>query len=536
MSLLNLIWQKFSPREKKFFLISVSLIIFACIVLVFIFIQENSVLENIGGGIYKEGVIGQPININPILSNNPTDQKISSLVFAPLSSLLKNLIVSNDGKVYTLELDDKLKWSDGEPLNSDDIIFTLQTIQDTNAHSPLYSSWQGVSWERISAIQVKIYLPNTNFLFQKNIENLQIIPKHILGVIPVENMALSEYKLEPVGSGPYKFLNFSKRKDGFITSYTLIKNNYSNQNPLIKKIEFVFFENEKDVNQALLTHQINGFGFFNQSAEINPNLLKGYNLQKIYTTTYYAALFNMTNPILKNINIRKALVLSANLPEINKKVLDNNGLLISGPVLNLQNTTSSTFNLPLAQSLISQWKAKNKNLSLNLNLVVPNVDFLKKIAEELKNNWETAGIDNVNILPFNFNSTEENSILKTKNYDVLILGNTPLNSDDLFVFWHSSQINYPGLNLSSYTNTQADNLLEKIRQTEDSNTRNQLLANFQNILANDYPAVFLFRLPYFYIYSKNLDATFPSSIITPQDIYQNINNWSIVTVRVLKFK
>jgi len=535
MFLLNLIWQKFSYRERKLFLTGVFFVILALIAIIFIFIKENSVFVSIEGGTYKEGVIGQPININPILSNNPVDQKISSLLFSPLTFFLKNLLVSDDGKTYTLELDDKLKWSDGKPLTSDDVIFTIQTIQNINARSPFYENWQGVKIERISAIQVKINLPNPNFLFQKNIENLQIIPKHIFGSIPIENIALSEYKLKPVGNGPYKFLDFSKRKDGFITTYTLIKNNYSSQKPAIKKIQFVFFENEKDVNQALLLHQINGFGFFGPQTEINLNLLKGYETKKIYTTTYYAALFNTNSPILKNTNLRKALTLSIDLPEINKTLFENSALLVSGPVLNSQKSDFTTsYDLPSAQNLISQWKVKNKNSQLIINLVVPNVNFLKQTAEKIKDYWEIAGVDTVNINILDFSSPENNYVLKTKNYDVLLLGNTPLNSEDLFVFWHSSQINYPGLNLTAYSNPRVDGLLEKIRETEDNNTRNQLLINLQNTIVNDYPAVFLYRLPYFYIYSKNLQANFPSNITLPQNIYTNINNWSIITVRIIK--
>jgi len=49
----------------------------------------------------------------------------------------------------------------------------------------------------------------------QNLKDLKIIPKHIFGVIPVENFRLSNYNLEPVGSGPYKFISSEKQKDGF---------------------------------------------------------------------------------------------------------------------------------------------------------------------------------------------------------------------------------------------------------------------------------------------------------------------------------
>jgi len=531
MPLLNLIWEKFSPEERKTFLTVLNIILLLLITFVFFSIKENGVWINTSGGVYKEGILGQPININPVISNNSVDQKISKLLFSPLSLFIKNLTISPDGKEYGIEIKDNLKWSDGSPITSDDIIFTIKTIQNPNANSLLYETWDGVKIERVSLIKVNLKIPNSNFLFKNQIENLQIIPAHIFENIPPENFLLSEYRLKPISSGPYKFYKLSKQKNGFIASLSLIPNeNFPLQKPLIKKFEFVFFKNEKEIIDALTLHKISGFGtwaLLNNNIEENIN--KFYKIEKILSTTYYALFFNENSPLFKNQSFKKALMVSINLEELRKNLGEN---FSENEEIALIKKQKVNYDLSLAQTLLSQLKSKNKSSFLSLNFAYPNLPYLEKIADFIKKSWEKAGVDEVNTIKFDI--FYDSSIIKNKNYDVILFGNTLANLEDLYPFWHSSQINYPGTNLSAYKNPQVDNLLEKIRQTNDEEERKKILNDVSKIINEDGPAFFLFNLPYYYIYPQKADLKLPKTIVKPEDIYEKVSEWSLIKVKVIK--
>ncbi len=535
MELINIIFRKFSAKEKKVFLGVLGVLVFALVALVSFIIKDQSEFIPIAGGSYTEGVVGQPITLNPILSANGADQELSALLYAPLGKLLAASSTTSDGKIYTLELKDDLKWSDGKNLTSDDVVFTIQTIQDYNAHSPLYQSWKGISVEKVSRVQVKLTIPSRNVFFADAIQSLPVVPRHIYGPIPVENLDLSVYKLKPVGSGPYKVKDFSKRSDGFITEYRLVPNPYWNgAAPLIPNFSFQFFETIADVAQALAFHQVNGFASF-WPLGFDSSSLKGFTIDKLPGSNYYAAFFNQNNnAMLKDQNVRQALVSAVDQSTILGNLPGSDPKGITGPALlaSLRNRTS-TFNAASAASLIAKYKEKNKIASTSVTLSAPNVDFLQKVATTIQNEWRGVGIDNVSIQTVDVNDPL-NSPLKTRNYDVFLFGNVLKNEGDLFPFWHSSQAAYPGLNLSLYASTAADKLMEKIRATTDDASRLPLLMNLENTIVNDNPAVFLFSLPYYYVHSSELRGFASGTITTPADLYNNVSQWSIAKVRVIK--
>jgi len=533
MNIFVLIWNNFSLVEKKIFYFLITLILILIIIYAALFIKLNSVYVSIPGGVYKEGILGQPININPIFSSNPVDQKISYFIYYPLYHFLKNIDISPDGKTYTLQLKDNVKWSDGKNISSDDIVFTIKAIQNYRYNSPLFYLWQGVKAQKISSIQVKINIPSENFLFEKNIKNLQIIPSHIFEAIPPENIYLSDYKLEPITNGPYKFEKMIKRKDGFITNYKLSINPlFEGEKYFIQKVEFVFFQNDEELNNAFLTKKINAFGYYpTQNININSENLKSFNQEKIKTSSYYASFFNQTNNAsLKDISVRKALVLSID----KKNILEEIGPSFWEPISNIypENEDSSSYDPETAQNLISKFKSKNKNAKIVLNLVIPENQIMNKIAEKIKSSWISAGVDEVNIEAENMEG--DSSPLKTRAYDILLLGASFQNTEDVFSYWHSSQINYPGINFASYQNSKADTLIEKIRETKDETERKKYFKQLSDIIKDDYPAAFLFSPFYIFIYSKDTNIEMPQKISSPKDLYLYFDKWFINKVRIIK--
>jgi len=537
MNLLKKIFSAFSPDERKWFFAALAILVLSAVTSAAFAIEEDGVFVPIAGGSFREGFLGQPIALNPVTSGNPVDQEISEIVFGRLSDLLAAYDVSSDGRSYSLKLKEGLKWDDGQPLTSDDVIFTIKTIQNPDVRSPLLKSWQGVAAERGSELQIKLTLPLSYVFFINNIERLSIIPKHIFGNIPTENFRLSDYNLEPVGSGPYKFKDFTKRKDGFISQYHFIPNeNYVGEKPYIKDFYFDFFQNRDDVYRALKLHEINGFGGATP-IDFDSAQFKGLAAQKIPLSDYYAVFFNQnSNPLLKDQNVRNALISAVDKDQIIKEVLSGNGTNIDAPGFTSTSSITgdnSSFDQDSARQSVNAFKIKNKNEQIVITLSVPDVEFLKDVAEVLKDSWQNVGVDQVNIVTFN-PSDPTDATIKSRNYEMLLFGNILENPVDIFPFWHSSQKLYPGSNLALYQNLKVDNLIETIRQTSDPSKQSNLLTQAQSTIMNEQPAVFLFSLPYTYIHTKDLGGFNENFLTSPAERFKDVSSWYVAQVLVIK--
>src|SRR3989344_2432623 len=142
------------------------------------------------GGELTEGLLGEPQFINPVYSSsNSTDSDLTRIVFAQLlaydsaGNLSPDLAdslpeISADKKTFTLKLKANLKWQDGAALSADDVIFTIQTIQNPEYESPLRPNWIRVKVQKLDDATVQFKLGEVSNSFVNNFA-LGIIPKHL---------------------------------------------------------------------------------------------------------------------------------------------------------------------------------------------------------------------------------------------------------------------------------------------------------------------------------------------------------------------
>jgi peptide/nickel transport system substrate-binding protein len=563
MQILIRLFRIFSRTERLIFIAACLIFIVSAIFVTINFLRQNTNLVPVFGGEYIEGLVGQPAFINPVLANNEVDRDLTELVFSNLLDLAENYKMSENGQAWNIRLKENLFWDDGVSITSDDVIFTIKTVQDPNSHSPLLSLWQGVNAERISEREIKLTLPETYVFFENTLRELKIIPKHVFGSIPAANFRLSDYNLEPVGNGPFKFLSFQKERSGFISEYQLVRNEYYfGQKPYLEKIGLKFYpvrngasngvyQNEEELIKNFNLGVIDGFGGLNQEnlSKININ----HQVFELRMPRYYAIFFNpYGQEILKDKNVRLALNYATNKKELIEKVFDNKAVLVNGPlVLGMQGYDpkiyrQEDFSLEKVNQIleVSGWqlnpegvreKKNGKELKcLEFNLVVPEIPFLVETAKLVSEDWSKIGVKlNLVVRPSQEVSDE---IIKTRNYEMILFGNIFGNGDspDLSSFWHSSERFYPGLNLALYENKTADSLIQSIRKTLNNTKRQADLSSFQSLIIQDLPAIFLYSPHYLYVtknWLKSFDEKFVSSA---SNRFKNVEKWYIKTARVFR--
>jgi peptide/nickel transport system substrate-binding protein len=527
-----------SKKERIFLAVAAVIFVVSSLGRFSLAVEEKSQFVPVEGGSYAEGLIGQPATINPVISTGPVDEDINALVFGRLSDFIADLQVSEDNRIYTVKLEEGLKWDDGSPLTTDDVVFTVKTIKEQESRSPLAKSWQGIIVQRVSELQIKFILPAPYVFFGKNLERLSIIPKHIWDRIPVDNMKLAAYNLKPVGSGPYKFNDLKLRKDGFITEYHLVANeNYHLDKPYISDFYLRFYENKEELLRAYRLREINGFGQLSVP-DTTVNDVNGGTTEKITIPRYYAVFFNQViNPLLKDKDLRTALAIAIPKDKIIREVTAGEGKNIAGPLIRelagLPATDqTNSYDPERAKQLIDAIKPKAENGKIAFNLIVPQIDFLEKTAALIKESWSSIGVE-TNVIVLNPGDMAE-QVVKTRNYEMVLFGNILENPADLFPFWHSSQRFYPGLNLSVYQNADVDKLIETVRQTNDESKRKDLLERADDLISADQPAIFLFSLPYYYIHTDRLEGFKNDPIVVPADRFNGVNKWNLIRARVWK--
>ena len=241
------------------FILSLFLILILSFIFYFIYLNQNEI---------SEGFLEQPKTFNPILARNDPEKAISEILFRSLIKLdgkgnlvydlAKNIYFNSTTKEYLINIENSF-WSDGNPITSDDIIFTFKIIK-LDPENPLYSIFKDIDIEKLDSNTIKIKIKEDgdwkekNFIYQYF--TFKIIPQHIWSKINYQNWLLSKENFEPITSGFYKIKKVSKNIDG---SFNYIIFEKSKNIPGFKKIKFVFFQNENEIKDAFLTKKINFF-------------------------------------------------------------------------------------------------------------------------------------------------------------------------------------------------------------------------------------------------------------------------------------
>ena len=382
------------------------------------------------------------------------------------------------------------------------------------------------------------------------------MPKHLWAGISAQNFALAQYNVQPIGSGPYKFNKINKNDNGEIESIELIINeNFylhfegSPKGPFIENIIFKFFNNQIELIDAYKRRQIDGLSFVSGINQLN--IVNDLNIYEINIPAYYAVFFNQTkSKALADKTVRLALSYATNKEEIINKILSDKGIRVDSPLLPgwfgyTQETSIYEFAIEHAQNILEseEWKdlnddgirektINNEEVKLEINILTTDWPELKQTAELLKEQWEKIGTKvNLEILDA---VTVQQDHIKTREYEALLFGEV-LNADpDPFAFWHSSQRKDPGLNLAVYANDEIDKLLEEARQSIDQENRKEKYMEFQKLLIEDAPAVFLYSPTYIYPVNKKVKGISIEKFSQPSHRFSQIENWFIKTNRIWK--
>lgn len=461
--------------------------------------------------------------------------------------LAESYDISDDKMTYTFHIKKNVAWHDGTPFSAQDILFTINAISDPSYKSPLRSDWQGIETALIDDYTIEFKIQSAYAGFLNNL-TFGILPKHIWESVQPDNFHLANMNLEPIGTGPYKFLApVQKDSKGNVLSYKLIANpNYFEGKPYISKITFNFYADESSALDAYNRKEVMGISNLSSQKISEIKTIQSTDTRKFNIPRYFAVFFNQTKSIpLASDEVREALNYATDRKEIIDKVLSGNGEPVYSPFLPgmigySEDIGKKQFDLEKANSILEDkgWKKnadgiRSKNdAPLKITLVTTDWDELNQTAQILKSQWEKTGAK-VDVNTYSISDIQQNYI-RPREYEALLFGQVSGGDPDPFSFWHSSQKKDPGLNLSLFGSSDTDKLIEDGRVEFNKDERAKLYEKFQEKLQDEFPAIFLYSPKYIYPLNKNVRGINMEMLTAPSKRFSDINHWYIKTKRVRK--
>jgi peptide/nickel transport system substrate-binding protein len=179
-----------------------------------------------GGGPLKMLYWQAPTLLNPHFAVGTKDQEGSRIFYEPLASWdgegnltptlaaeipsFESGTISKDGLSVTWKLKKDVKWHDGKPFTADDCVFNWEYASDPETAATTAGTYNTIKVEKVDGLTVKI-------LFSKPTPNWadafvgfrgMIVPKHLFEAYKGAKAREAPANLKPVGTGPYKFVDF----------------------------------------------------------------------------------------------------------------------------------------------------------------------------------------------------------------------------------------------------------------------------------------------------------------------------------------
>ncbi len=515
-------------------------------------------LRPVPGGIYNEGVKGRFTNANPLFASSDADLTVSRLVFAGLLTydLHGNLIgdlasdykVDEHGSTYTVHLKPHLKWQDGRPLTSADVLFTYRTIQNPDVRSSLQNAWQGIEVSAPDNLTIVFKLPGVLAAFPHNLTN-GIVPEHLLANIPPGNLRSAEFNtVKPVGAGPFAWQALKAQGDGdpkhSQERIALIPfDGYQAGKPKLQEFVVQVFADESQMTQAFADKQLT-------AAEGLPEVPRelehkgGVQQHNLRLAAANMVFFKTSEGVLADQKVRRSLVQAANVPQIAAK-LSYPARLVREPILAGQvaydpTLTQPGFNLAAAKAQLDSdgWPTGKNGTrgkdgrELAITLTAANTPEYRLVAGQLKDQWQKLGVK----LDTQFLSAAEfQNALLSHNYEAILNGISIGADPDVFVYWDSSQADIRSvnrLNFSEYKNPAADASLEAGRTRLDPSLRAIKYRPFLEAWQQDSPALGLYQPRLLYLTNGTVAGLTDEQLPTTTDRFINVQNWEIHQAKV----
>ena len=309
------------------------------------FYVQNTILVPAEGGTYIEGSVEQLQPLMPWFTvKNDVNRDIVSLVFSGLQKYnpstgkieddLATLTVSDNKKIFTIELLENLYWHDStlespHPVTADDVIYTFTTIQDEDfSNSLLRQNFLGVEIDKLSDRKVRFSLVEPYRFFASNL-TIGLLPDGAFEGVPISKLDQAlDFGFNPIGAGPYKFKGMVQTELSTEVTLERFPRMFGDEFHLERAIFRIFPDYTTLLSDI---RNLDGVRLVPRNDQGDPIIPKNFTAAQYTLPQYVALFFNVNNPVLQDLKLRLGLQLGTNkqaiVDSINEKIIIDTPLL-----------------------------------------------------------------------------------------------------------------------------------------------------------------------------------------------------------------
>lgn len=532
----------------------------------FLRINATTYLEGAIVGVDENGDLQQLHRINPLINTNVQLEKdLNELIYESLVTVRQNgevlpvladYVTLQEGELYQFKLKEDLFWQDGERVTTDDVRATFDLVRELD-NSPRTSTIhsRAVNKVELNVIDELSFEVKLNSVIPSFFEaiSFKILPEHLFGGLNAGNITTSDPLInrQPIGTGPFTLVNSTDNQ------IDLVKNKYYREQIQLEQLKFKLFPDEESAVNAIKSgqiHAIAGISFDNLREVQDLLQVEVLNSNVIYNQ-YWGMYFNLGDngpAFLKNKQVRQAISSAVNRELIIEALLgyaSEAAAPIPPTSFAYSKPKAYRYNKEKAVELFKEagWslpKGKDyrekdgKVLEFDL-MLIDNPDRLK-IAEVISKDLAEVGVK-VNIVTKNLEELTTQHLIP-RQYEVLLYGVHTFIDPDRYELFHSSQIEHPGLNISSYKSKEevlavvdnetvmipeVDDALDDARKIVDNSRRKVKYDIFLDIVADEVPVVFLFYPREAYVINKRVSGVKIDNINSIEERFNSISEWAI---------
>jgi peptide/nickel transport system substrate-binding protein len=524
-------------------------------------LSRTTVLVPEEGGIYTEGLAGVPHYVNPLLAQyNQVDQDLVSLIFNGLTrpddqgelepDLASSWTVSPDGLVYGFYLRRDVRWSDGEPFDADDVLFTIALIQDPDFPGVPYLGdlWRTVSVEKVDAYSVRFRLKEPLPTFA-DYTTIGILPEHVLGDVSARDLLTHPFNVHPIGTGPFLLADISAERALLVPNPRHVSppgKNIRREQPYLAGIEFRFYPTYERLLTAYQAGDIQGISYVPPYLFPEAAALTSLELYSARLSGYQIVYLNLQDregsPFFQDARVRRALLLALDRQALINDALNGQGIVATGPIRPWSWAYDSQ--LPRVEYDPAQAKAllteanwldadgdgvRDKNgHPFQFTLLTGDDPIFAALGSAMAEQWGRLGI-RVKVESLGAGLSDH---LRARDFQAVLIELLLSGDPDPYPLWHQTQIE-GGQNYGGWDNREVSEALEQARYLTDRDQRKAYYVEFQRIFVQETPALIIAYPTYTYAVDQSVRNVQIGPLTSPSDRFRTVADWYINTRRVI---
>ncbi len=547
------------PRHIRWQVLLIILgVVLVGILLTYLAINYTTVLRPGSGGTYVEGIVGFPHYLNPLLSSSQVDRDICALLFSGLTrlnergevepDLARGWETTLDGLTCTFYLRSNVYWHDGTPFTADDVVFTISLLQAGDFSGPpdLGSDlWRAVTVEKVNRRTVRFTLPEPYAPFL-DYTTVGILPAHLLKGVRAAALPDIEFNLNPVGTGPFQLEEIEVEGETIAAVVLGQPSRHHGPQPYLDRVQFRFYPSDQAVFDAYEAGEVEGIARISVAdlprASASPTL----DLFSAQVAEYGIVLLNLGRsdlPFSQEQEVRQALMYALDRQRVVDDALKGQALVIHNPLIPGtwaydDDILRYEYDPDTASELLDEagWRLpagsdgvrRKEDQPLAFTLLASSEPERFAVAQMLAEQWAAIGIE---VTVETASPLKVREALERRNFEAILIHLSLPGDPDPYPFWHETQIEN-GQNYAGFAHRRISEVVEQARVTVNRERRRELYYEFQEIFAQEVPALLLYVPVYTYGVDERIHNVQIGPLVYPSDRFRTISDWWIVPRRV----